>query len=45
MTSEIPTYEHVAKLFLESEFQRKLNKRKMQILSKILRFSRQPQIQ
>ena len=42
-----PTYGYVAKLFLESEFQHKGIKhtKKTQILSKILRFFRQQQIQ
>ena len=42
-----PTYGHVTKLCLESEFQHKGNKqtKKTQILSKILRFSWQEQIQ
>ena len=47
-----PTYGYVTKLFLESEFQhkgnkqtKKKNKKKPQILSKILRFSWQEQIQ
>ena len=41
-----PTYCHVTKLFLESEFQHKGNKqmKKMQILSQILRFSWQEPI-
>ena len=42
-----PTYGYVTKLFLESEFQHKGNKlmKKPQMLSKILRFSWQEQIQ
>ena len=42
-----PTNEYVTKLFLDSEYQHKGNKQttKMQILSKILRFSWQEQIQ
>ena len=42
-----PTYGHVTKLFLESEFQHKGNKKndKTQISSKILQFSWQLQIQ
>ena len=40
-----PTYGYVTKLFLESEFQHKGNKRTAQILSKILRFSWQGRIQ
>ena len=42
-----PTYGHVTKLFLESEFQLKGNKqtKKKWILSKILQFSWQEQIQ
>ena len=42
-----PTYGHVRKLFLESEFQHKGNKqtKKTRIFSKILRFSWQEQIQ
>ena len=42
-----PTYGQVRKLVLESEFQQKGNKqmKKMRILSKILRFSWQEQIQ
>ena len=43
-----PTYRHVTKLLLESEFQhedtKEINKRKPQILNKILYFSRQQQI-
>ena len=38
-----PTYWHVAKLFLESEFQNRGNE-KMQILSQILRYSWQKPI-
>ena len=42
-----PTYGHVSKLVIESEFQHKGNKqtKKTRILSKILRFSWQKQIQ
>ena len=42
-----PIYGRVTKLFLEKEFQHKRNKqtKKTQILSKILRFSWQEQIQ
>ena len=42
-----PTYRHVTKPFLESEFQHKGNKqtKKREFFSKILRFSWQEQIQ
>ena len=40
-----PTYGHVTKLFLESEFQHKGNKQKKKKHSKILQFSGLEQIQ